>query len=102
MAIIGILGHEYDASAGLLKVRIEDLGHRAPFVNLMYLPRVVRASVGGGRIVFDGRDLLSFDAFYLRDLDMRDPFFHTTYTEDFWKVRRPVIRFSRLERSQPS
>ncbi len=88
MATIGLLGNEYDDSVKLLKVRIEDRGHRARVINLQHFPRVMRATMDSGRIVFDGYNLLDMDSFFLREMDVRDPFFHVRYGRELWNMLR--------------
>ncbi len=88
MVTIGLLGNEYDESVKLLKVRIEDRGHSARVINLQHLPRVMRATVDFGRIVFNGHNLLDMDCFFLREMDVRDPFFHVRYSRELWNMLR--------------
>lgn len=88
MATIGLLGHEYDECLKRLKVHIEDRGHTARVVNLQHLPRVTRATVDLERIVHDGYDLLGMDCFFLKEMDIRDPFFHVRYSEELWGMLR--------------
>lgn len=88
MAVIGLLGHEYDKCLNRLKVCIEDRGHTARIVNLQQLPRVTRATVDDERIVHDGYDLLGMDCFFLREMDVRDPFFHVRYSAELWEMLR--------------
>ncbi len=88
MATIGLLGHEYDECLKRLKVHIEDRGHTARVINLQHLPRVTRATVDLERIVYDGDDLLAMDSFFLREMDVRDPFFHVQYSEELWGMLR--------------
>lgn len=86
MATIGLLGDEYDSCIGILKMRIEDAGHTARIFNLRHFPRVTRASIDRERIRYDGCDLLDVDCFFLRELGVRDPFFHVRYTEELWAM----------------
>jgi hypothetical protein len=88
MATIGLLGNEYDEAVKLLKVRIEDRGHRARVINLQHLPRVTRATVDFDRIVCDGYNLLEMDSFFLKEMDVRDPFFHVRYSRELWNMLR--------------
>lgn len=86
MATIGLLGDEYDSCIGILKMRIEDAGHTARIFNLRHFPRVTRASIDRERIRYDGHDLLEVDCFFLRELGVRDPFFHVRYSEELWSI----------------
>jgi hypothetical protein len=88
MTTIGLLGNEFDPSIKLLKVRIEDLGHRAVFVNLQNLPRVMRATLEFDRLIYDNNDLLAMGSFYLKQTDIRDPFFHIEYSKELWGMLR--------------
>lgn len=84
MAVVGLLGDEYDESTQLLKLRVEDLGHKAKVINLKRLPKVTRATVSLDTIIYDGYNLLEMGSFYLREMQLRDPFFHVTYTLELW------------------
>lgn len=86
MAVIGLLGNEYDHCINLLKVRIEDLGHRARVINLTHLPRVTRVTIDPDNIICDGYNLLEMDGFYLGEMELRDPFFHVSYTRELWAL----------------
>lgn len=72
----------------LLKVRIEDRGHKAKILNLTYLPRVTRASVTSDKLICDGINLLEVDTFYLKELAIREPFFHVMYSRELWAMLR--------------
>jgi len=86
--VIGLFGDEYDKCVGLLKQRIEDLGHKAIIINLKYLPRVTRATLDGEGIICDGYNLFEMGSFYLREMEVRAPFFHVTYTRELWIMLR--------------
>ncbi|HUV37897.1 MAG TPA: hypothetical protein VMX58_13260 [Patescibacteria group bacterium] len=88
MVTIGLLGYDYDDCVNRLKVRIEDRGHNARVINLQHLPRVTRATIDLERIVYDGYDLLGMDCFFLKEMDVRDPFFHVRYSEELWGMLR--------------
>ncbi len=86
--VIGLFGDEYDRCVGLLKQRIEDLGHKAIIINLKLLPRVTRATLDYERIICDGYNLFEMGSFYLREMGLRDPFFHVRYTKELWVALR--------------
>ncbi len=88
MVVVGLLGREYDWCVRLLKVQVEDRGHKAIVINLTHLPRVTRASLGIENLVYDGYNLLEMDSFYLREMAVREPFFHVTYTPELWGMLR--------------
>jgi len=98
MAIIGILGNEYDNSVKLLKVRIEDMGHKARIINFMHFPRVMRANLDIEHPIYDGHNLLDMGSFYLKDMGVREPFFHVNYSQELWEFLRPnYLRFADSE-----
>ena len=98
MHTIGLLGREFDECLKLLKVRIEDLGHAARVINLTHMPRVTRATIELDRLLYDGRDLFEFGSFYLKEMGIRDPFFHVSYDRDFWTMlRERYLAFAQSE-----
>jgi hypothetical protein len=88
MRTIGLLGTEFDRCLRLLKTRIEDHGHIARVINLTHLPRVTRVSVEFDKLIYDGYNLLEMGSFYLKELGIRDPFFHVSYERDLWIMLR--------------
>ncbi len=88
MHTIGLLGREFDECLRLLKVRIEDLGHAAIVVNLTHLPRVTRATLEFDKLIYDGYDLFDMNGFFLKEIGIREPFFHVSYARDFWTLLR--------------
>lgn len=98
MATIGLFGDEYDECIGLLKMRIEDAGHKARVINLRRFPGVTRATIDADRITHDGINLFEMDAFFLREMAVRDPFFHVQYTKELWAtLRERYLDFSAHE-----
>ncbi len=97
--IIGLLGGEYDRCLGLLKRQIEDLGHKAITINLKSLPQVTTATIDYQGIVYDGYNLFEMGSFYLREMEIRAPFFHVTYTKQLWAMlRERYLSFEAEER----
>jgi len=98
MATIGLLGHEYDGSVQFLKVRIEDLGHKAKIINFVYLPRVTKVSLNPTEVVYDGHDLFETDCFYLKEVAVREAFFHVDYSRELWgMLRQRYLSFTATE-----
>jgi hypothetical protein len=98
MAVVGLLGDEYDECTQLLKLRIEDLGHKAKVINLRRLPTVTTATINYETIICDGYNLFEMSSFYLREMELRDPFFHVTYTIDLWAtLLERYLRFATNE-----
>ncbi len=82
--IVGIVGPHRDADVQLLKSKVEDRGAEARIVDLELLPATATASVSSVGIVFDGMNLLDFDAFYLRRVSSIWFLPRKEYTQDEW------------------
>lgn len=80
---IGIFGNFVNPDVQALKAKVEDRGSEARIIDLDLFPNVVRASIETDRLMFDGMNLLEFDAFYARRIG------------SMWSF--PEIRFSREE-----
>jgi hypothetical protein len=44
--------------------------------------------VDADRLLYDGHDLLGMDGFFLKEMEIRDPFFHVQYSEELWGMLR--------------
>ena len=65
---IGLFGQFNDADIQLLKAKIEDRGGTATIIDPGLFPDTVRSTITPDRVIFDDRDLLDLDGFYIRKL----------------------------------
>jgi glutathione synthase/RimK-type ligase-like ATP-grasp enzyme len=81
---IGLIGQYDDPGLELLKRRIEDMGAEATVVDFWHFPNFAKSSISGDKLVYDGVDLTSMDAFYLRKLGYFSPLPQKHFTEEEW------------------
>jgi len=81
---IGIIGRHDDPEVQLLKARIEDLGAEAIVIDFWHYPRFTQSEISMDRVLYDGINLTSLDAFYLRQLGYFSPLPHKEFTKEEW------------------
>ena len=81
---IGIFGREDDPEVDLLKRRIEDLGARAAVIDLCDFPKFTKGTLGRDAVIYDGTDLSTVDAFYLRQMGYFSPVPQREFTKEEW------------------
>ena len=84
---IGLVGLHDDPQVDLLKRRVEDLGARADIIDFWHFPKFSQARISADTIVYDGLDLTSLDAFYLRQLGYFSPLPQREFTPDEWMAQ---------------
>lgn len=82
---IGLIGRRDDPEVELLKARIEDLGAIATEIDFWHYPKFTSSAFDLGRIIYDGIDLMEFDAFYLRQMGFFSPIPEKQYTREEWE-----------------
>jgi predicted ATP-grasp superfamily ATP-dependent carboligase len=81
---IGLVGQHGDPGVELLKRRVEDLGAVATIVDFRPFPNFAKTFLKTGTLVYDGIDLTSMDAFYLRQLGYFSPLPQQELSKEEW------------------